>query len=356
MSEQEKEKIGRVLELSEGNIRIDLPDVRRKIAEQVKAEIDLHVQTTKAEPFRWHLGASKIGDPCARALWYHYRWTQPHLPSGRMMRLLDRGDLEEIRNATWLRAIGFELWTHDESITKPDGTHPQFRIKNRCGGHLGGSLDGIGKFPKHYGIDLPFVLEGKTSGTGRGFTDLTKDGVFKAKPAHFTQNSIYGYDYGIPLGLYISTNKNDDDMHIEYVKLDFKHAEDMIARADSIILSQTPPAKISENPTFTQCKSLCEFKDICHFSKPAAKNCRSCANCNPVEGGEFYCSVEQSVIPRQYVKDGCGNWKSITQDSAKVIPIEPIKEKLEKPPEKTTGFDDDLNSEFEIEDSIPIPK
>jgi len=36
----------------------------------------------------------------------------------------------------------------------------------------------------------------------------------------------------------------------------------METKAESIIFSQDPPAKLSENPNFTQCKSLCDFGDV----------------------------------------------------------------------------------------------
>lgn len=281
------------------------------VAARIKLEIDQHTAKIYDDGFRWHLGASKIGDECKRALWYSFRWVGGKTPDGRMQRLFNRGHLEEKRHSEWLRGLGFTVWTHDESITKPDGTHPQLRIKNKCKGHLGGSLDGIVQFPASYKISGYAILESKTSGTGAKFNELSKKHLSLSKPAHYIQNSIYGADYGIEHVLYICANKNDDDLFIDVTKLDFNLAKDMETKADSIIFSQEAPQKLSENPTFFQCKSMCDFKDICHGDKPAVKNCRSCINCSAVDNAEFYCSKENGIIPRDFVKVGCDNWRSI---------------------------------------------
>ncbi len=282
------------------------------LAERIANDIDDHTAKVYDDGFRWHLGASKIGEECKRALWYSFRWVGGREINGRMQRLFNRGHLEELRHAEWLRAIGFIVWTHDESITKEDGTHPQLRIKNKCKGHLGGSLDGIVQFPARYKIDGFAVLESKTSGTGSAFNKVKTETISIAKPQHYIQNSIYGADYGIEYVLYICANKNDDDLAVKVEKLDFNLAKQMEIKAESIIFSQEAPAKLSENPTFFQCKNLCDFKDICHSNKPALKNCRSCVNASAVDNAEFFCSVHNGIIPREFVPNACPEWESIT--------------------------------------------
>ncbi len=291
---------------------LNIPGMCSILSERIKTEIDEHTAKIYNDGFRWHLGASKIGEECKRALWYSFRWVGGKQPDGRMQRLFNRGHLEEKRHSEWLKGLGFTVWTHDESQTKEDGTHPQLRIKNKCGGHLGGSLDGIVQFPEHYKIQGYAILESKTSGTGAGFNKLDKEGLALAKPQHYIQNSIYGADYGIEHVLYICANKNDDDLYVEVAKLDFNLAKNMEVKAESIIFSQDAPAKISENPTFFKCKNLCEFKDICHANKQAVKNCRSCVNCSAVDNAEFFCSKHNGIIPKPFVYEGCEGWLSIT--------------------------------------------
>lgn len=280
-------------------------------ANQIKQAIDNYTATAYSKGFRWHLGASKIGEECKRMLWYHFRWVDIENADGRMQRLFNRGHLEENRHFEWLRGIGCQVWTHDESITREDGTHPQLRIKNSCNGHFGGSLDAIAKLPINYGINFPFLVSCKTSGTGASFNKVKTEHIAKSKPDHFIQESIYGRHYDIDHALYICGNKNDDDLAIQFVKLDFKLAEQMEVKAESIINSQTPPERISPNPEFFKCKNLCAYRDVCHHNKQPVKNCRSCSKARAVEGGEFFCDQWNGVIPRDVVKTGCDSWISI---------------------------------------------
>lgn len=314
-----------------GYANLDNPEAGIFVASKILADIDDYTAKIYDDGFRWHLGASKIGNECKRALWYSFRWIGGKTTSGRMQRLFNRGHLEEKRHAEWLRGIGFTVWTHDESITKSDGTHPQLRITNKCKGHLGGSLDGIVSFPERYNIPGYAILESKTSGTGAKFNEVMNKPMQIAKPEHYIQNSIYGYSYDIKHVLYLCANKNDDSLAIKIEKLDFKLAKDMEVKADSIIFSQTPPAKISPNPSFFQCKSLCEFIDVCHAQKPTQVNCRSCVKCSAVDNAEFHCSQWDAIIPRDAVPKACTEWKSIAIETPIVIVGKPVKAPKNQP-------------------------
>jgi len=282
------------------------------LAKKVKLSIDDHTATIYNDGFRWHLGASIIGDKCKRKLWYTFRWVAEKSADGRMHRLWNRGHREEERHIEWLRGLGFTV--HDRDINNPraDGTFPQIRIQNLVKGHFGGSVDGVIFFPQSWGIDEPLTLSCKTNGTGAGFNSVLKDHISVSKPQHFTQESVYGRSLGITHSLYICANKNDDDLAIQVVKLDFELARQMELKAEEIVFSQTPPARLSENANFFECKNLCEFKDVCHYQKPAVRNCRSCVKCRPVDGAEFYCEQWNGIIPRDVVPKACGEWQSIT--------------------------------------------
>lgn len=293
--------------------------IAKLVEKRIIDELETHTATVYDEGYRWHLGASKIGSECRRELWYSFRWVSGEKFNGRMQRLFNRGHREEERHVEWLRGMGFDVWNRDTTITKPDGTHPQFRIKNQCKGHFGGSLDGIVGLPARYRIRDYLVLESKTNGTGATFNKILDEGVAKGKPQHYIQNSIYGFDYGLDHMLYMCANKNDDDLAIKVEKLDFNLAQQMINKAETIIFSQEPPPRLSENPTFFQCKSLCTFKEVCHFGKPIERNCRSCMKCAPVDAGEFYCSQWDAVIPRDAVPKGCDEWVSILPPERKPV-------------------------------------
>jgi hypothetical protein len=86
-----------------------------------RAIYGLHEQRAADEQARPYLGASSLGDPCARRLWYGFRWVARERFDGRMLRLFDTGHREEARLLDEMRAAGIEVWDR-----QPDGR--QFRV------------------------------------------------------------------------------------------------------------------------------------------------------------------------------------------------------------------------------------
>jgi hypothetical protein len=117
----------------------------------------------------------------------------------------------------------------------------------------------------------------------------------------------YGKAYGFRIGLYLAINKNNDDIHVEIVALDWSLGDDMYRRAEDIITARIPPTRISDNPQYHVC-TTCHLRDECHYGKPPVKNCRSCINAYPTEDGEWYCAGYQANIPREFVPIGCNMW------------------------------------------------
>lgn len=291
-------------ELSPERMAVDLtvPGVRKHIAAQILADIDAYCVKAYDDGHRKHLGASLIGHDCARHLYYVFRWAKKEVFTGRMQRLFNRGHREEARFVEWLRGVGFEVWDVNE-----DGS--QFRVK-AVRGHYGGSLDGINKPPARYRIGEPMLCEFKTSGTGASFTKLKEQGVALAKPRHFAQMSTYGKFYGFRFALYMCINKNDDDLHIEIVELDWRLAEDLVRKAEDIITAREPPPKLAENEAFFECK-YCPFVGICHRGEAPERSCRSCQHSEAVEGGEWYCHVHNGVIPSDFITKTCDGYTAI---------------------------------------------
>ena len=244
-------------------VSLDAPGVAKALAKRILEEIDEYCVSTYDGGHRSHLGASLIGRECKRYLWYVFRWCLHEKTTGRQQRLFNRGHREEARFIEWLEGIGFKVWfeNRDEGPNEK-GEFPQYRISDVMG-HFGGSLDGIAVLPERYGIAEPVLLEFKTNGTGAGFNKLADDGMPIAKPEHFAQTSTYGKKYNFRYCVYLNINKNDDSLHIEVVKLNHNLGEQMIMKAEQIIMSQTAPARLSDNPTFHKC-GYCHMKEVCH--------------------------------------------------------------------------------------------
>ena len=295
------------------SVSLDAPGVAKALAKRILEEIDEYCVRTYDGGHRSHLGASLIGRECKRYLWYVFRWCLHEKTTGRQQRLFNRGHREEARFIEWLEGIGFKVWFENrDEAPNEKGEYPQYRISDVMG-HFGGSLDGIAILPERYGIAEPVLLEFKTNGTGAGFNKLADDGMPIAKPEHFAQTSTYGKKYNFRYCVYLNINKNDDSLHIEVVKLNHNLGEQMIMKAEQIIMSQTAPARLSDNPTFHKC-GYCHMKEVCHKGAVPEVNCRSCAFARPVENAEWFCEVHNGNIPKDFISKACPSYKAITQN------------------------------------------
>lgn len=283
----------------------DKDHYRRALARQIVDDVDKYAIAAYDDGHRSHLGASIIGEACTRKIWLLFRWIKAPKFSGRMQRLFNRGHREEDRYEEYLKGIGATIYMADPASGR------QFRV-SACNGHFGGSLDAIIKLPERYGaISQEFILgEFKTKATGGGFNKLTTNGVMLYDPRHYDQICVYGAAYQLRYALYMSTNKNDDDLHAEIVPVDTRRAVSLHEKATFIIGEQTPPRRIAENPTYTACK-YCEFNGICFSNHLPEKNCRSCRHAKPVDEGKWFCTGWNAIIPPTTIAAGCDQWASI---------------------------------------------
>lgn len=260
------------------------------------------------ESFRSHMGASVIGKECSRAIWYDFRWFTKSSFNGRMIRLFNRGHLEEARFIAILLTLGCPVYQHDSK-------GKQFRVSD-CYGHFGGSCDGIAfNIP-----DLPnqyILCEFKTHGE-KSFLELQKKGVAVAKPEHLIQMNIYMYKMGIPAGLYMAVNKNTDEIHAELIPLNKELAEFNIEKARTLIFMKQPPKKLNESPGYYKCR-FCNHRDVCHLNKEPEVNCRTCAFSQPVEDGQWQCNHKlnqnhydvEPVLTKEEQLTGCELYQRI---------------------------------------------
>ncbi len=271
---------------------------------------------------RSHLGASLLGRECAREIWYKWRWTGAgkghHEP--RMLRLFNRGHLEEPRFIAMLMMIGCEVWTHDEQGN-------QFRI-SWADGHAGGSGDGVAR-----GIpDLPLATaacaEFKTHGE-KSFIKLAGkledwrahranpqhvpfkgEGLRLSKLEHFTQMQIYMHKMGLAAGLYMAVCKNTDDVYAEVIMLDTEYAEQFLNRGEQLVYMREPPRKMNESPGFWKCK-FCDEHSVCHKGEAPSRNCRTCRSAQVCTDGEWRCGRTTAVLDKAAQIAGCPSYERL---------------------------------------------
>lgn len=252
------------------------------------------------DPFRAHLGASLIGQQCGRAIWYGFRWATKPQFSGRILRLFNRGHLEEARFIAALLTIGVKVYQQDEN-------GKQFRISD-FGGHFGGSGDGIA-----IGIpDLPegmaCLLEFKTHNE-KSFIKLLKDGVKSAKFEHYVQMNVYMRKMGLPVALYGAVNKNNDELYFELVPLNGEIADQFIDRGRQIVSLKEAPVRINESPGWFAC-NWCDHRKVCHLKAAPERNCRTCQFSEAKEDGTWHCGQYDKTISKELQITGCESYKA----------------------------------------------
>jgi hypothetical protein len=168
------------------------------------------------------------------------------------------------------------------------------------------------KAPQHYQLseDLVLLNEYKTNATGSGFENINKFNLSKSKPKHWAQVCQYGAKFNLKYCLYMIENKNDSDIIIKIIELDWKYGLELEKKAEAIINSKEKPPRISDNPAFFSCK-YCHLSEICHNDKPVEINCRSCRFAEPIENAKWKCHKFQMPIPDDFIKQGCEHHVSV---------------------------------------------
>lgn len=298
-----------------------------------------------ADKKRGHLGASQIGHRCPRQSWYAFRWFYQGQHTGRLLRLFNRGHEEEARLLRWLRAAGYEVRDHSQRLTysptqadagidyvyqcrdwddsydlhyedvsadarhialaKEQGVGPkQWGFVDEQTSFFSGECDGL--------IRGPNLLEGwgtvefKTM-NDKSFKDIVNKGVMSSKPVYWIQSQIYMRKLKVNWCLFVSTNKNDDDIYYEILHLKPEVADQYIDLARSIIRAQSAPARITEDPSWFECK-FCDFREICHYGEAPKKNCRTCQYSVATDLGALHCNLHHGDVPFDFQQVGCEQW------------------------------------------------
>lgn len=263
-------------------------------------------ESAQEEEHRPHLGASIIGHPCSRHIWYSFRWHKKERFNGRMLRLFKRGHEEEDRFASWLKAGGLNV-----HHVKPE---PQLRYTLPTGhfsGEIDGLISGLLESPREH------VLEFKTYSqenflkliglTGKEYKQKRDEQYFVAntkdnKPQHYAQMQAGMGLSGYTRALYLAVNKNDDCIAYERIRFDQKFYDHLVDKAVGIIYLDKAPPKISKRKSWHECQ-ICKFKDICHSGEEPEKNCRTCMHSKPNYEGGWDCTYHNKPLKTEQQRE-----------------------------------------------------
>lgn len=236
------------------------PCGQESVASRVNRLIDdaLVADNRRQRP-RDYLGASRIGEPCARKLVYEVTGTPKDPGSdfdGAILRVFEAGHRFEELSIGWLRAAGFDLRTH-----RRDGG--QFGFKT-AGGRIRGHIDGVIVAGPEIGIAWPALWEHKAL-NAKSWSDLVKRGVRAAKPVYFAQAQLYMAYMELAVALFTAMNKDSQQLYHELVPFDPAEAQAQSDKAVQVIRAAEAGEllpRIADHADFYLCR-FCDYRQRC---------------------------------------------------------------------------------------------
>lgn len=211
------------------------------------------------QPPREYLGASRIGENCARKLQYEYFRTPKDKPfTGQTLRIFYRGHQSEAWMIRWLRMSGFDLRTENA-----DGG--QFGFVT-AGGKLRGHADGVFVGgPDEFG-PWPRLWECKCLGA-KGWNKLEKERLKKAHPVYYAQVQLYMAYFQLTDNPALFTALNADTMEIyaESVPFDGACAQEMSDKAVKVLAACAAGEilpRVAQREDWFECK-WCDYAVRC---------------------------------------------------------------------------------------------
>lgn len=265
--------------------------------------------------YRSHMGGSQIGKDCDRSIYYGFRWAgadtkTPEELEGwsRMLRLFNRGHIEEGRFIAMLLAAGMKVRQQGS-----DGRQYRFRD---VGGHFAGSIDGVVFNCPDSPDGKPGLVEFKTYNDSR-FKSLVKNGVQHNDETYYAQLQVYMKKMGLNWALFMAVNKNNEDLHAEIVHHDGETSGKFRKRAISLIFADKVPNKLrGASASYFKCK-FCDYRQLCHLGRSADENCRTCRHSVPLEDmdesgkGRWMCGLNRYTLSPGAQAAGCDQYEPI---------------------------------------------
>lgn len=227
---------------------------------RINAEIDRAlIAERNAQRPRDYLGASRIGEPCARRLVYEFAKT-PVDPgkefAGQTLRIFEAGHVFEDLAIRWLRAAGFDLRTQ-----RRDGG--QFGFET-AGSRIRGHVDGVIVDGPEIGLCWPVLWEHKAL-KASSWNDTAKKGVRASKPIYFAQMQIYMAYMELEAALFTALNKDTCELYHEHVPFDATAAQALSDKAVEVLRAAEAGEllpRIAAHADFYLCR-FCPFSGRC---------------------------------------------------------------------------------------------
>jgi hypothetical protein len=274
---------------------------------KVLLEIDKAMELkNKLEKSRNYLGASAIGEPCWRKLFYSFRGACKREISAKGLRAIEDGFLQEKVMADRLRMIpSVELYTDDG-----DGNQIGFEM---LGGFLRGHIDGMLLNPFD-GSKTEFEIWEHKSVNIEKFNKLVglieklgeKSALAEWDELYHSQGILYMDAFNKKRHTLTVTTPGGRDYTMCRTEASVTKANMLKDKAQVIIFENfSIPPKISEKREFYLC-NFCDYKGICHDCDIPDVSCKTCRYRDAdMQTGKFKCLATDTIIEDTLLNVGC---------------------------------------------------
>ena len=270
--------------------------------------MDVAIEEQQDTTRRGYLGASEIGDPCARKLWYGFRMATPRYFDAATLKRFEDGHRGEALMAERLAMVpGVTI-----STSTPDGS--QWGMQAHEGhfrGHCDGFIKGLLQAPV-----TPHVWEHKVVNETKQKKLATlkrekgeKEALAHWDPVYYAQAQVYMHKFELTRHYLTCSSPGERTTVSVRTNYNPEHAANFMQRAKDIIVSDQPPVRLSNDPTNYVCK-WCDYHAVCHDIKPMAVNCRTCAHSFPDREGAWGCN-RHGVLSREKQLAACPDYAGI---------------------------------------------
>jgi len=261
------------------------------------------VAANRRDKPRPYLGMSALGKPCARSLWYEFRWVyQPQFDALSLKRFAD-GHAQEDIQAQRLRTVpGVTLLTVDPDTGRQFGYSD---IGGHLRGHMDGKIHGLIQAPSKWHVwEHKATDEKKASSLEKLKYERGEKLALQAWDETYYGQAVLYMEYS-GLDRHYLTCSTPGGRHTVSCRTeaDPAHAAVLKRRAEIIVYSDEPTTPISRDPSFFICR-WCGFNEACHGRNFAARNCRICLFVKPVSGGWVCTKYDTSLSVEEQAK-GC---------------------------------------------------
>lgn len=274
------------------------------------AAVDRELEARQSKSTRTYLGMSQIGHPCARNLWYSFRWVAGRHISAKGLKAIQDGFAGEDVMASRLRMVpGVTLKTVDDQGQQFGFTSIHGHFK----GHMDGAVIGLLEAPKTWHVwehkqVNPTKFKALSSAVDKnGEKSALKywDEVYHAQAICYM--ALSGMERHF---LTVSSPGGRDYMSVR-TEADSQEAKRLLDRAEKVIYADEPLPRISNDPAWYQCK-FCDFRNVCHGTQIPQPNCRTCAHVTVGrDNAEWYCERHHKQLSTQDQRNGCQSHRFI---------------------------------------------